>query len=273
MQRSDGPDRVAAGPAERDLLPLRQRQTPTLQVPAATRPDTARRGQPTGRPFCDTCPLQRGIGDELTRCHRRPERLVDLRNHPIREPHHNTSDKGCCDHCGTRGPACETWQLGASGMEAGLSIHSSPGLTGNSSQTLGSVIRRTHSAGHASPRTVGPTGPAGTQTSAYQQHLLRFNLERDCARPLAMRSSNSVGDRQRSKQRGVDPHRKVRLVWPGVHRGLSQIIRELTTSCGHSRVWNSAIGGGDGLFTAGESRIRAPLPCQSWIPPSGRCLG
>ena len=42
----------------------------------------------------------RGIVDELPSRHASPEHLIDLRNHPIREPHHNTlRTSDCCDHC------------------------------------------------------------------------------------------------------------------------------------------------------------------------------
>ena len=82
----DRSDRVAAGPGDGDLLPLRQRQTPTLQVPAAPRPDTTVGGQPPGGLLAIRSRLSCGVGDELTTLHRRPERLKDLRNHAIRKP-------------------------------------------------------------------------------------------------------------------------------------------------------------------------------------------
>ena len=87
MARRDRPDRLTAGPAERDLLPLRQRQTPALQVTAPTRSDPTRRSQPPAALLAIRAGRDGGIGDELTSRHRRPEHLIDLRNHPIREPH------------------------------------------------------------------------------------------------------------------------------------------------------------------------------------------
>src|SRR4029434_102787 len=84
---SDGPIGVAAGPAERDLFPLPQRQTPTPQASAPTRSDPARRSQPTGALFAIAAGCDRSIVDELPSSHARPEHLKDLTNHPIREPH------------------------------------------------------------------------------------------------------------------------------------------------------------------------------------------
>ena len=78
---------ITAGPAERDLFPLRQRQTPTPQASAPTRPDPARRSQPTAALFAIAAGRDRGIVDELPSSHARPEHLIDLRNHPITEPH------------------------------------------------------------------------------------------------------------------------------------------------------------------------------------------
>ena len=57
----DGPDGVTAGPAERDLFSLRQRQTPALEVPASTRSDAARRSQPAGALFAIAAGRNRGI--------------------------------------------------------------------------------------------------------------------------------------------------------------------------------------------------------------------
>jgi len=37
-----------------------------------------------------TAGRDRGIVDELASRHASPEHLIDLRNHPIREPHHDT---------------------------------------------------------------------------------------------------------------------------------------------------------------------------------------
>src|SRR5215213_3556197 len=67
--------------------PLRQRQTPTPQASAPTRSDPARRSQPTAALFAIAACCDRSIVDELPSSHARPEHLIDLRNHPIREPH------------------------------------------------------------------------------------------------------------------------------------------------------------------------------------------
>ena len=102
-ERRDGPDRVAAGSAERDLFPLRQRQTPTLQVPAPTRSDPTRRGQPTTALLAIAAGCDRGIVDELPSRHARPEHLIDLRNHPIREPHTTPPTRDVAITARTRG--------------------------------------------------------------------------------------------------------------------------------------------------------------------------
>jgi hypothetical protein len=51
----DGPDRITPGPAERNLFPLRQCQTPTLEVPASTRSDPAPPQPASGCLACDSC--------------------------------------------------------------------------------------------------------------------------------------------------------------------------------------------------------------------------
>src|SRR5215208_8329167 len=102
--RRDGPDRVTAGPAERDLFPLRQRQTPTLEVPASTRSDSSHRSQPAGALLAITAGRDRGIVDELPSRHARPEHLIDLRNHPIREPHTTPPTRDVAITARTRGP-------------------------------------------------------------------------------------------------------------------------------------------------------------------------
>src|SRR5215218_1558356 len=49
-----------------------------------------RRSQPAAALLAIAAGRDRGIVDELTSRHASPEHLIDLRNHPIREPHHNT---------------------------------------------------------------------------------------------------------------------------------------------------------------------------------------
>jgi hypothetical protein len=83
--RSSG--RLTPGAAERDLLPLRQRQTEDSQATTASRPNPTRRDQPAGALLAIGASVDSGIADELTACHRRPEQLIHLRNHAIREPH------------------------------------------------------------------------------------------------------------------------------------------------------------------------------------------
>jgi hypothetical protein len=83
--------------------PLRQRQTPSPQASAPTRSDPASRSQPTAALFTIAAGCDRSIVDELPSSHARPEHLIDLRNHPIKEPHTNTSDKGCAITARTRG--------------------------------------------------------------------------------------------------------------------------------------------------------------------------
>src|SRR5215216_6680106 len=102
----DGPDRVTAGPAERDLFPLRQRQTPALEIPAPTRSDSSHRSQPASALPAITAGRNRGIVDELASRHARPEHLIDLRNHPIREPHTTPPTRDVAITARTRGPAC-----------------------------------------------------------------------------------------------------------------------------------------------------------------------
>jgi len=104
QQRRDGPDGVAAGPAERDLFPLRQRQRPTLQVPASTRSDSSHRSQPPAALFAIAAGCDRGIVNELPSSHARPEHLIDLRNHPIREPHTTPPTRDVAITARTRGP-------------------------------------------------------------------------------------------------------------------------------------------------------------------------
>src|SRR5215218_2404450 len=67
--------------------PLRQRQTPSPQASAPTRSDPASRSQPTAALFTIAAGCDRSIVDELPSSHARPKHLIDLRNHPIREPH------------------------------------------------------------------------------------------------------------------------------------------------------------------------------------------
>jgi hypothetical protein len=111
----NGPDRVTAGPAERDLFPLRQRQTPTLQVPAPTRSDPTHRSQPTTALLAITARRDRGIVDELPSSHARPEHLIDLRNHPIREPHTTPPIRDVAITARTRGSANGTRGIGSRG--------------------------------------------------------------------------------------------------------------------------------------------------------------
>jgi hypothetical protein len=52
--------------AERDLLPLRERQTAALQATAPPRANLTRRDQPPGALLAIGASLDSGIGDELT---------------------------------------------------------------------------------------------------------------------------------------------------------------------------------------------------------------
>src|SRR4029450_11871593 len=104
----DGPDGVAAGPAKRDLFPLRQRQTPAPQASAPTRSDPARRSQPRGALFAIPAGGDRSIVDELPSSHARPEHLKDLTNHPIREPHTTPPTRDVAITARTRGSAIGT---------------------------------------------------------------------------------------------------------------------------------------------------------------------
>ena len=71
-----------------------------LSASAPTRSHPARRSQPAAALFAIAAGRDRGIVDELPSSHASPEHLIDLRNHPIREPHHNTlRTRECCDHC------------------------------------------------------------------------------------------------------------------------------------------------------------------------------
>src|SRR4029434_13399 len=105
---SDGPIGVAAGPAERDLFPLPQRQTPTPQASTPTRSDPARRSQPTAALFAIAAGCDRSIINELPRSHARPEHLINLRNHPIREPHTTPPTRDVAITARTRGWPCGT---------------------------------------------------------------------------------------------------------------------------------------------------------------------
>ncbi len=104
----EGRGGVTAGSAERDLFPLRQRQTPTLEVPTSTRSDAARRSQPAAALLAITASCDRGIVDELANRHARPEHLIDLRNHPIREPHTTPPTRDVAITARTRGSANAT---------------------------------------------------------------------------------------------------------------------------------------------------------------------
>jgi hypothetical protein len=77
----------------------------TLEVPASTRSDSSHRSQPAGALLAITAGRDRGIVDELASRHASPEHLIDLRNHPIREPHHNTlRTRNVAITARTRGP-------------------------------------------------------------------------------------------------------------------------------------------------------------------------
>ena len=78
---------VTAAPAKCDLISLRQPQTPAPQASAPTRSDPARRSQPTAALLAIAAGCDRCIINELPSSHARPEHLIDLRNHPITEPH------------------------------------------------------------------------------------------------------------------------------------------------------------------------------------------
>jgi len=62
---------VTAGPAKRDLISLRQPQTPALEASAPTRSDPARRSQPTAALFAIAAGCDRCIVDELPSSHAR----------------------------------------------------------------------------------------------------------------------------------------------------------------------------------------------------------
>ena len=95
-QRADG---LTARPTQRDLLPLGEGQVPPGQVSVATWANPAGLTHP-GQPTLAVGPCHRGsVSHELTRLPRRPERLKQLSNKLLREPHHrHPHDLECCDH-------------------------------------------------------------------------------------------------------------------------------------------------------------------------------
>jgi hypothetical protein len=84
----DRSHRLTTRARESDLLPLIKRQTATLQVPATTRTDPARDLQPPTAHHPIGTDLRRGVTNELTALDRSPERLHQLRDHPVRELRH-----------------------------------------------------------------------------------------------------------------------------------------------------------------------------------------
>jgi len=88
---SDRPHRLTTGPGDRDLLAVIERQTPTLQIPPAARSYPSLHTQPASAFLTIGTRLSRRRGDELTTCHRRPEHLHNLRDHPVRELRHHAS--------------------------------------------------------------------------------------------------------------------------------------------------------------------------------------
>ena len=78
---------------------------------ASTRSDSSHRSQPAAALPAITAGRDRGIVDELASRHTSPEHLIDLRNHPIREPHHNTlRTRDVAITARTRAPLTETLQ-------------------------------------------------------------------------------------------------------------------------------------------------------------------
>ena len=168
----DGPDRVTAGPAERDLFPLRQRQTPTLEVPTSTRSDSSHRSQPAAALLAIAAGRDRGIVDELPSRHASPEHLIDLRNHPIREPHHNTlRTRNVAITARTRGSSCATrvkgvWTDRRTRHRPGvlrIRVRQQPRLRGSSSQSLPSRW----------PAEVAPQPPDPPRCVAAREHACR----------------------------------------------------------------------------------------------------
>src|SRR5665647_2653204 len=88
--------------SDSDLLPLSKGQTTPQQPAPAPRAHAAGLPQPTPPLLPIRTNLGRGVGDELTALHRRPERLNHVGNHAVIELHHqllNTSSSArCCDH-------------------------------------------------------------------------------------------------------------------------------------------------------------------------------
>ena len=83
----DRPHALAAGTAQRDLLPLRERQAPPLQVPAASGPHPATGSQPHPAALSIRADPLGSPGEELTAGHCLPEPLMHLRNHLPTETH------------------------------------------------------------------------------------------------------------------------------------------------------------------------------------------
>jgi len=87
----DRAHRLTTRAPHRDLLALCERQTATLQIPAAARPDPALSNQPPSAVLAIRACLGRRDGDELTTRDRRPKHLPNLRDHPVRKPRHHAS--------------------------------------------------------------------------------------------------------------------------------------------------------------------------------------
>ena len=97
----DHPDRLAAGPAQRDLLTLGKRQAAALQVASAAGAHAATRSHPARALLAIRAHLGGRIGDELAALQRSPERLDRLGDLRVGEPDHRHPRPlvaGCASH-------------------------------------------------------------------------------------------------------------------------------------------------------------------------------
>jgi hypothetical protein len=96
---------VTATPAKCDLA------APTSDTgPSGLGPDEVRRRppQPTNGCLAIAAGCDRCIINELPSSHARPEHLIDLRNHPITEPHTTPPTRDVAITARTQGPAIGT---------------------------------------------------------------------------------------------------------------------------------------------------------------------
>ena len=124
-----------------------------FRSPAPTRSDSARRSQPAGALFAITASRDRSIVDELPSSHASPEHLINLRNHPIREPHTTPPTRDVAITARTRGrlPGALNW----SGVRKRVAFRALPQLEVASASCEGGLCALET---HSMPATGGDCG-------------------------------------------------------------------------------------------------------------------